>query len=86
MDYDLWVRLAKIAPLIYQPRLWANFRLHSEGKSIARDDRCYPEMLRVYQREGGGSLSWLRLRWAIRRVMYAWLPLKLRVWLRKVTS
>jgi glycosyltransferase involved in cell wall biosynthesis len=86
MDYDLWVRLAKIAPLIYQPRLWANFRLHSAGKSIARDDRCYPEMLRVHQREGGGKLSWLRLRWAIRRMMYAWLPLKLRVWLRKATS
>ena len=28
MDYDLWVRLAKRAPLSYRPRLWANFRLH----------------------------------------------------------
>ena len=86
MDYDLWVRLAKVAPLIYEPRLWANFRLHGEGKSIARDDRCYPEMLRVYRREVGGRLSWLALRWYARRMMYAWLPLKLRVWLRRITN
>ena len=86
MDYDLWVRLAKHGPLIYQPRLWANFRLHSSGKSIQQDDRCYPEMLRVYRREGGGSLSWLSLRWFARRLIYAGLPLKLRIWLRQVLT
>ena len=86
MDYDLWVRLAKVSRLQYLPRLWANFRLHGTGKSVARDDRCYPEMLRVYQREGGGKLSWLALRWYVRRLAYAWLPLKLRIWLRKVTN
>lgn len=86
MDYDLWVRLAKLGPLIYQPRLWANFRLHSKGKSIATDDRCYPEMLRVYRREGGGKISWLTLRWYIRRLGYAWLPLPLRVRLRNIIN
>lgn len=86
MDYDLWIRLAKLGPLIYQPRLWANFRLHSTGKSIARDDRCYPEMLRVYRREVGGGPSWLALRWYLRRLVYAWLPLKLRVWLRSMIN
>jgi glycosyltransferase involved in cell wall biosynthesis len=83
MDYDLWVRLAKIAPLVYIPRLWANFRLHGAGKSVARDDRCYPEMLRVYQREGGGRFSRLAARWQLRRLAYAWLPLRVRVWLRR---
>ena len=48
MDYDLWVRLAALAPLVYVPQLWAAFRLHGEGKSIAADDRCWPEMLRVH--------------------------------------
>lgn len=86
MDYDLWVRLAKIAPLVYTPRLWANFRLHSQGKSVARDDRCYPEMLRVYRREGGGRVSWLALRWYARRMAYAWLPVRLRLWLRRLLS
>lgn len=83
MDYDLWVRLAKLAPLVYTPRLWANFRLHSGGKSVISDDRCYPEMLRVARREGGGRASWLALRFLARRLTYAWLPLRLRLWLRR---
>jgi glycosyltransferase involved in cell wall biosynthesis len=86
MDYDLWVRLAKIAPLVYTPRMWANFRLHGAGKSIARDDRCYPEMLRVYRRECGNRLSWLAARWYLRRLAYAWLPLRLRLWLRRTLT
>jgi glycosyltransferase involved in cell wall biosynthesis len=40
MDYDLWVRLAKISRLVYNPRAWANFRLHSAGKTVTADDRC----------------------------------------------
>jgi glycosyltransferase involved in cell wall biosynthesis len=84
MDYDLWVRLAKIAPLHYHPRLWANFRLHEEGKSIASDERCYPEMLRVHRREGGAWLSRLRLKAVLRKAAYAGLPLGLRIWLRRM--
>ena len=55
MDYDLWVRLAREAEVVYTPRLWANFRLHSNAKTISADDRCWPEMLRVHYRDGG---SW----------------------------
>jgi glycosyltransferase involved in cell wall biosynthesis len=84
MDYDLWVRLAKLAPLVYTPSLWANFRLHGEGKSVAMDERCYPEMIRVYKREGGGPISCLAARWFFRRMLYAWLPLHLRLRLRQV--
>jgi glycosyltransferase involved in cell wall biosynthesis len=83
MDYDLWVRLAKISKLVYYPSLWANFRLHGHGKSIASDDRCYPEMLRVHYREGGNLFSPLVFKAKIRPLVYAWLPLKLRLWLRR---
>jgi glycosyltransferase involved in cell wall biosynthesis len=83
MDYDLWVRLAKLALLHYQPRLWANFRLHGGGKSVVADERCWPEMLRVHQREGGSWFSWLFFKAKIRPLVYAWLPLKLRLWLRQ---
>jgi glycosyltransferase involved in cell wall biosynthesis len=83
MDYDLWVRLAKLAPLHYHPRRWANFRLHGRGKSIASDDRCYPEMLRVHFREGGSWLSWLVFKARLRPLIYAWLPLRWRLWLRQ---
>lgn len=85
-DYDLWVRLAKVSEVRYVPRLWADFRLHNEGKSVINDDRCYPDMLRVYQRETGGGFSWLRLRFAARRLLYAWIPWRLRLWLRKALT
>jgi glycosyltransferase involved in cell wall biosynthesis len=84
MDYDLWVRLAKIAPLHYYPRLWAKFRLHGEGKSIISDERCYPEMLRVHRREGGAWLSRLRMKAILRKAFYVWLPLEWRIRLRRM--
>jgi glycosyltransferase involved in cell wall biosynthesis len=84
MDYDLWVRLARLAPLHYFPRPWANFRLHQAGKSVISDDRCWPEMLRVHRREGGGWLSWLVFKAKVRPMIYGWLPLRFRIWLRHV--
>jgi len=70
MDYDLWVRLAKLAPLQYLPgRVWANFRLHASGKTIVDDDRCWPEMLRVHYRDGGSRLSVITIKYAIRKVV-----------------
>lgn len=85
MDYDLWVRLAKISQIVYLPGLWANFRLHGGGKTEINDDRCYPEMLRVYERERqrGAGFSWLRARYTLRKLTYAWLPMSVRLQLRK---
>jgi glycosyltransferase involved in cell wall biosynthesis len=68
MDYDLWVRLAREAPIVYHPRLWANFRLHSDAKTIAADDRCWPEMLRVHYRDGGSPFSMIVLKYWIRKL------------------
>jgi glycosyltransferase involved in cell wall biosynthesis len=70
MDYDLWVRLAKISQLKYIPRTWANFRLHKDAKTISADERCWPEMLRVHYRDGGSRLA----------------PIVLKYWLRKLAS
>jgi glycosyltransferase involved in cell wall biosynthesis len=54
MDYDLWTRIAAKTQIQYLAgQTWANFRLHSSGKSIAADDRCWPEMLKVHYRDGG---------------------------------
>ncbi|HZD55354.1 MAG TPA: hypothetical protein VE136_01420 [Anaerolineales bacterium] len=82
MDYDLWVRLAKIAPLRYHPRTWANFRLHGGAKSLVADERCWPEMVRVHRREGGSWFSWLVFKATVRPYIYAWLPWRFRTWLR----
>lgn len=84
MDYDLWVRLAKITSLQYYPRIWANFRLHQSGKTSISDDRCWPEMMRVYQREGGSWLSKMGIKAALRPYLYAWLPQNFRLWLRRI--
>lgn len=83
MDYDLWVRVAKISAIQYLPERWAAFRLHDAGKSIQHDDRCYPEMLRVRQRELGKGFSRLAFKAYLRPLVYTWLPLRLRVWLRR---
>lgn len=84
MDYDLWVRLARVSQLYYLPRLWANFRLHSAGKSVIADSRCWPEMLRVHYRDGGSWFSWLVFKARLRPLLYAWLPMSLRVRLRRM--
>lgn len=84
MDYDLWVRIAKVAPIRYHPRLWANFRLHQSGKTSLSDDRCWPEMMRVVQREGGSWFSMMGLKAVLRPYLFAWLPLRLRLWIRRL--
>jgi glycosyltransferase involved in cell wall biosynthesis len=83
-DYDMWVRYAKVSRLEYLPRTWATFRLHEAGKSVSNDDLCYPDMLRVHRRETGHTLSWLWLRAKVRRLVYAWLPLRVRIFLRRL--
>jgi glycosyltransferase involved in cell wall biosynthesis len=69
MDYDLWVRLARLAPLLYVPRTWANFRLHTQGKTFAADDRCWPEMMRVHRRDGGSWFSIITAKYFVRRLI-----------------
>lgn len=69
MDYDLWVRLASRAPIHYVRQTWANFRLHSTGKTIAADDRCWPEMIRVHRRDGGSWFSIIVAKYYVRKVV-----------------
>ncbi len=85
-DYDFWVKVAKVSRVAYTPRLWANFRMHDLGKSVKNDDRCYPDMIKVYEREMGKGISWLHLRALGRRLFYAWLPWRLRLWLRRALT
>jgi glycosyltransferase involved in cell wall biosynthesis len=69
MDYDLWVRLAGVGPLVYLPgQVWGNFRLHSDAKTIAADDRCWPEMLRVHRRLGGSALAPIVWKYYLRKL------------------
>ena len=78
MDYDLWVRLAARSQVKYIPQTWANFRLHTSGKTIRADDRCWPEMLRVHYRDGGKFLSLIVAKYYIRRLIAPLWSLRLR--------
>jgi len=73
MDYDLWVRLARVTEIRYTRQLWANFRLHGDAKTIAADERCWPEMLRVHRRDGGGYMAWIYARYILRRILSPWI-------------
>jgi glycosyltransferase involved in cell wall biosynthesis len=84
MDYDLWVRLARLAPVEYAPSyLWANFRLHSAGKTVAADDLCWPEMLKVHFRDGGSWFSIFTAKYLIRKLIAPLLKLRMRMRLLK---
>lgn len=70
MDYDLWVRLARLAPFAYlADQTWANFRLHNNGKTIAADDRCWPEMLKVHYRDGGSFFAPIVAKYYLRKLV-----------------
>ena len=73
MDYDLWVRLARVSEIRYTQQLWANFRLHGDAKTINADERCWPEMLRVHHRNGGGYFAGIYLRYLARRLLAPWI-------------
>jgi glycosyltransferase involved in cell wall biosynthesis len=68
MDYDLWLRLAKEAPILFINEHWANFRLHGDAKTIAEDDRCWPDMLRIHLRDGGSRWSVLYAKYLLRKL------------------
>jgi glycosyltransferase involved in cell wall biosynthesis len=83
MDYDLWVRLAARALIHYTPQLWANFRLHSSGKTITADDRCWPEMIRVHRRDGGNWFSIIVAKYYVRKVVAPLLNWRRRLQMRQ---
>jgi glycosyltransferase involved in cell wall biosynthesis len=70
MDYDLWTRIASRAELKYLAgQTWANFRIHTSGKTIAADDRCWPEMLRVHYRDGGSFFAPIVAKYYLRKLI-----------------
>ena len=69
MDYDLWTRIARRSQIKYIPQTWANFRLHASGKTIAADEHCWPEMIRVHYRDGGSFLSIIVAKYYLRQLM-----------------
>lgn len=86
MDYDLWVRLAKLAPFAYVQEHWANFRLHGNAKTISADDRCWPEMLKVHYRDGGSKLAPIVFKYYLRLLAGPYLRWKRQLSIRNIRN
>ena len=70
MDYDLWVRIAKHAPIQYLPgQTWANFRIHTSSKTNVNDERGWKEMLRVHYRDHGSFFAPIVAKYYLRKVI-----------------
>jgi len=70
MDYDLWTRIAARAEIKYLAgQTWADFRIHTSGKTIAADDRCWPEMIRVHYRDGGSFFAPIVVKYYVRKLI-----------------
>ena len=70
MDYDLWLKLSEVSKVQYLPgRIWANFRLHGDSKTIAEDNRCWTEMVQIHKRDGGGWLSIITIKYVLRKLL-----------------
>ena len=70
MDYDLWVRIAKHAPIQYLPgKTWANFRIHTSSKTNVNDERGWKEMLRVHYRDQGSFFAPIVAKYYLRKVI-----------------
>ena len=70
MDYDLWVRIARQAPIRYLPgRTWANFRIHTSSKTNINDERGWKEMLRVHYRDNGSFFAPIVAKYYLRKMV-----------------
>jgi glycosyltransferase involved in cell wall biosynthesis len=70
MDYDLWIKLASLAPVHYhEGSLWADFRIHDGSKTITADKQCWEEMLQIHRRDGGSWFSMLVAKYWIRKLV-----------------
>ncbi|MBN8579297.1 MAG: glycosyltransferase [Anaerolineae bacterium] len=70
MDYDLWVRIAKQAPIQYlSGKTWANFRIHTSSKTNVNDERGWQEMLRVHYRDGGSFFAPIVAKYYLRKII-----------------
>jgi GT2 family glycosyltransferase len=66
-DYDLWVRLARLGPLLWMRQQWACSRMHPSNKSLGQRGEAFAEGMRVLQRRFG----YIPFRWIYSALLYA---------------
>jgi glycosyltransferase involved in cell wall biosynthesis len=57
MDYELWLRAARVTRLVWVDETWAQFRSHLGSKSVGRWEAFWPEARAVARSYGGPFFS-----------------------------
>jgi len=57
MDYDLWIRLARVSRFVHVPEYLATTRLHADAKTLAQRAPVHDEILRTVHRHFGRVTS-----------------------------
>jgi hypothetical protein len=61
MDYDLWLKLAKLGPLVHVRKYLAAFRVHDNSKSVAERMNFKEENRRVQAKHHARHAEWIML-------------------------
>lgn len=67
MDYELWLKLGKVADVRHVERVLGAYRYHPTSKTVAETAGFGPETVRASRRHGGRTLSPLYLDWYLPR-------------------
>lgn len=57
MDFELWLRASRVTRLVWIDEAWAQFRMHSESKTVSRAYAFWPEKRAVARAYGGPFFS-----------------------------
>jgi hypothetical protein len=71
MDYDVWLRLARIADPIIADRPLAAFRMHEGSLSMSGFEDAFAEHARVARHHGAGHRVPVRVNGAMSRLIVA---------------
>jgi glycosyltransferase involved in cell wall biosynthesis len=78
MDYDFFIRVARLAPPVFVERLLSAFTVHQRGKTTQDRATARQETFRVASRYATGSRQLLLSTLALRSRVYHGLPVRLR--------
>ena len=63
-DWDLWIRMGRVAPFVQAPGLWAQSRMHSANLTLGQKGKVLDESIALLRRHSG----YVPVRW-----VYGWM-------------
>ena len=72
MDYDLWLKMAKLSSPIIVNRYLASFRLHGLSKSVTNHRKLFSEQYDVHQRHDQGEIMLFLHRLKIASILFVY--------------